>query len=435
MFESDQHEFDDGFDELGHVAPPPPLAKPAPEPVPAAASSDQGTAVELRAMPKSQPSPTASASPNPAANVAVAEPMVEDNEEEDEFGYEMEQEAAEFTDPAERQEEPPPPPTPKKGLPLWLMGGFAALVAFAVFVVYTATKPKDNAPPPGDMGPGIVAASGLRGHLNTRWDGDRKTGKLSYQLHLEPMEDRWQAGFSRVVLNPSMPLSVNIRLLDATGFALCGKELAFHFDPQNAKLQVPMPAAVGPNGKKLSAVERNAAYQAARQSAVTQMQAAEAVRERGKDVFQSQTGPDGLVTAVNVQGSLPCSPDQYKRASYWDLNTNFPTLDEQAVLLDPRAAARQEKESESGSHPAKRVSRQPQTGFIIQGDERVMEYDSARGQLWTQGRTFQIDRRVGQVTAMGWANNNTLVHYRCDQQANCALSAPGGAAALHARLN
>jgi hypothetical protein len=165
------------------------------------------------------------------------------------------------------------------------------------------------------------------------------------------------------------------------------------------------------------------------------MQAAEAVREQGKDVFQSQTGPDGLVTAVNVQGSLPCSPDQYKRASYWDLNTNFPTLDEQAALLDPRAAARQAKDSESGSHSAKRVSRQPQTGFIIQGDERVMEYDSVRGQLWMRGRTFQIDRRVGQVTATAWANNNTLVHYRCDQQANCALSAPGGAAVLHARLN
>jgi pyruvate/2-oxoglutarate dehydrogenase complex dihydrolipoamide acyltransferase (E2) component len=440
MFESDQHEFDEGFDELGHVAPPPPLAKPVPEPVPAVASSDQGTADELRAMLKAQPSPIASASVAPAANVAVAEPIVgaaeeeDDEEEEDEFDYEAEQETPEFTDPAERQEEPLPVP-PKKGLPLWLIGGLAALMAFAAFVVYTAMKPKDNAPPPGDMGPGIVAASGLRGHLNTRWDGDRKTGKLAYQLHIEPMEDRWQAGFSHVVLNPSIPLSVNMRLLDATGFALCGKDIAFHFDPQNAGVQVPMPSPVAANGKKLSAAERNAAYQAARQSAVAQMQAAEAVREQGKDVFQSQTGPDGLVTAVNVQGSLPCSPDQYKRASYWDLNTNFPTLDEQAALLDPRAAARQAKDSESGSHSAKRVSRQPQTGFIIQGDERVMEYDSVRGQLWMRGRTFQIDRRVGQVTATAWANNNTLVHYRCDQQANCALSAPGGAAVLHARLN
>jgi hypothetical protein len=435
MFESDQHEFDEGFDELGHVAPPPPLAKAVPAPVPAAASSDQSAADELRAMLKSQPSPTPSANVAPAANVAVAEPIVEDAEEEDdEFDYETQQEMPEFTDAAERKEEPPPP-APKKSLPIWLIGGFAALMVFAVFVVYTATKPKDNAPPPGDMGPGIVAASGLRGHLNTRWDGDRKTGKLAYQLHIEPMEERWQPGFSQVVLNPAMPLSVNIRLLDATGFALCGKEIAFHFDPQKAGAQVPMPSPVGANGKKLSTAERNAAYQAARQSAVTQMQAAEAVRERGKDVFQSQTGPDGLATAVNVQGSLPCSPEQYKRASYWDLNTNFPTLDEQAVLLDPRGAARQAKESEPGSHSAKRVPRQPQTGFIIQGDERVMEYDSVRGQLWTQGRTFQIDRRVGQVTAAAWANNNTLIHYRCDQQANCALTAPGGAAVLHARLN
>src|SRR3569833_1069807 len=189
------------------------------------------------------------------------------------------------------------------------------------------------------------------------------------------MEDGWQPGFSHVVLNPSIPLSVNMRLLDATGFALCGKDIPFHFDPQNAAVQVPMPSPVGANGKILSAAERNAAYHAARQSAVAQMQAAEAVREQWKDVFQSQTGPDGLVTAVNVQGSLPCSPDQYKRASYWDLNTNFPTLDEQAALLDPRAAARQARDAEPGSHSAKRVSRQPQTGFIIQGDERVMEYD------------------------------------------------------------
>ena len=74
-----------------------------------------------------------------------------------------------------------------------------------------------------------------------------------------------------------------------------------------------MPGAIGPNGKKLSVAERNAAYQAARQSALTQIQAAEVVREHGKDVFQSRTGPDGLVTAVNVQGTLPCSPDQYQR--------------------------------------------------------------------------------------------------------------------------
>lgn len=443
MFESDQHEFDEGFDELGHVSPPPPLAKPFAEPVRPAVSSDQGTADELRAMLRSQPSPISSTSAGlapeakaaPAASgsaVAVAEPEVEEEEEEDEYQYQ--QEVPEFTDPAEHAlEEQAPPKQPKKGIPIWMIGGFAALIGFAIFIVYTATKPKDGAPPPGDMGPGIVANAGLRGHLTTRWDGNRKTGKLVYQLHVESMEDRWQAGFSKAVLNPPQPLSVNMRLLDATGFALCGKEIPFHFDAQNAQVQVPMPPAVGPNGKKLSAAERTAAYQAARQSAITQMQAAQAVREQGKDVFQSALGPDGLVSAVNVQGTLPCSPDQYQKASYWDMNTNFPSLDEQAALLDPRAALKA-KEAGLGAH-AKKASTKPQSGFVLQGDERATEYDAARGQLWTQGRTFRIDKMLGAATAMAWANNNTLVHYRCDQQANCALTAPGGSAVLHAHVN
>lgn len=453
MFESDQHEFDEGVDELGHVAPPPPMAKPVPEAAAPGASpramADPAVAAAMRSELSSVKAPVTAAMPaqaaatgqtavmeRSAAPVAVAEPIVEEEEaeEEDEFGYDMEQEPAEFTDPAEGQEELKPPP-PKKGLPIWMLGGFAALIAFAIFVIYTATKPKDNTPPPGDMGPGIVAVSGLRGHLTTRWDGNSKTGRLVYQLHVEPMEDRWQAGFSKVVLNPPLPLWMNVRLMDATGFALCGKQIVFHFDPQNAKPQIAMPGPVGPNGKKLSLAERNAAYQAARQSAISQMQAGEVARENGKDIFQNQIGPDGQATAVNVQGSLPCSPDQYRRANYWDMSTNFPTLDEQADLLDPRAAARRARESEPDLHHAKRSSKQLQTGYIIQGDDRVMEYDAAQGQLWTHGRNFQIDRRVGQATAMAWANNNTLIHYRCDQQANCALTASGGTAVLHAHLN
>ncbi|MBS1801773.1 MAG: hypothetical protein JST28_00320 [Acidobacteria bacterium] len=448
MFESDQHEFDEGFDELGHVSPPPPLAKPVPEPVRPAASQDQGTADELRAMLRSQPSPVSSANASIAPEakvasavkaapsaVAVAEPEIEEEEEEQEDDYGYQQEIPEFTDPAEHAlEEQVPEKQPKKGIPIWMIGGFAALIGFAIFVVYTATKPKDNAPPPGDMGPGIVANAGLRGHLTTRWDGSRKTGKLVYQLHIEPMEDRWEAGFSKAVLNPPQPLSVNMRLLDATGFALCGKEVPFHFDAQNARVQVPMPSAAGANGKKMTAAERTAAYQAARQSAITQMQATAAAREQGKDVFQSAFGPDGLVSAVNVQGSLPCSPDQYQKASYWDMSTNFPSLDEQADLLDPRAAALRARESEPGAH-AKKAAPKPQSGFFLQGDERATEYDAARGQLWTQGRTFRIDRMVGAATATAWANNNTLVHYRCDQQANCALTAPGGSAVLHAHVN
>ena len=85
-------------------------------------------------------------------------------------------------------------PPPKKKPPVLLIGGFAALVVFAIFVLMTMNKPKDDTPPPGDLGPGIVAADGLRGHLETRWDGNAKTGRLAYKLQIVPMEDRWIAG-------------------------------------------------------------------------------------------------------------------------------------------------------------------------------------------------------------------------------------------------
>lgn len=407
MFESDQHEFDEEYAEVSHPAPPSPPKPPVATQVSSA--------------------PVATAS---AVAVAVQEPIVEEAHEEEAPEVE-EAEQEEFVDAAEKPAEEPPPQ--KKKPNLILIGGFVALVIFAIFVVFTASKPKSDAPPPGDLGPGIVAAAGLRGHLTTRWDGDAKTGRLSYQLRIEPMEDRWAAGFSRAINASPMPMSVNVRLLDSTGFALCGKEVDFRFDAKNAALPVTV-SPVGANGKKLSVTERNVALEAARQSQFSQMQAAEAAREHGKDIFQNQTTDDGAVTAVNAQGVLPCSPDQYRRADYWDFNTNFPTLSEQADLIDPKAALRAKELAASG-HPEKRALTKWGDGFVIQGDDRVTGYDSVRGLLWAEQKTFAIDKRYGQATASTWASNYMLIHYKCDQHANCALTAAGQAAVLHARLN
>ena len=191
---------------------------------------------------------------------------------------------------------------------------------------------------------------------------------------------------------------------------------------------------VGADGKKLSPSARTAAMQAARQSQVTQMQAAEVIRERGKDLFQNQTNSDGQVTAVNAQGTLPCSPDQYRHADYWDFNTNFPTLAEQAALVDPKSALHA-KEFDPPGHPEKRTLTKWGDGFVIQGDDRVTGYDSVHGLLWAEEKTFAIDKRFGQATAAAWASEYTLIHYRCDQHANCALTAAGQVAVLHARLS
>jgi hypothetical protein len=301
--------------------------------------------------------------------------------------------------------------------------------------MYSAKPKQPTTQPSGDMGPGIVAVSGLRGHLDAKWDGDAKSGRLAYQLRIEPMEERWGPGFSRVTLNPPMPISVNVRLLDASGFALCGKEVDLRFSPQTAA--VPAGLQTGPNGKKLSPAERVAVEQSARQTAISQMQAAESQREQGKDIFQNQTTTDGQVTALNAQGTLPCSPDQFKRADYWDFNTNFPTLADQAALLDPRLATAQHKELEPPAHPERRtVSKLAQQGYIIQGDDRVTGYDPIHGLLLAEeGKAFLIDKRTGRSTASAWASNYSLIHYKCDQHANCSLSSPGGLSVLRARLN
>ncbi len=88
MFESDQHDFDDEYEELSHPAPPFPAAKQAAaEPVPNGKPSTSSIAQQPSASTTSaRPSVAAgSATTSLSASVAVAEPMVEDEENEEEL--------------------------------------------------------------------------------------------------------------------------------------------------------------------------------------------------------------------------------------------------------------------------------------------------------------------------------------------------------------
>src|SRR6266568_1847492 len=303
-------------------------------------------------------------------------------------------------------------------------------------LVLNRPKPAETAAP-GDMGPGISAASGLRGHLVTQWTGNARSGKLQYQLRVEPLAQSQAQGVSLVNARPPGPYSMNIRLMDATGFALCGKEIIFHFVPQ--KSSPPPPYTPPAKGKKADAAARIAAEHAAREADIQHAQTAEADRERGKDMFENQAGSDGLISAVNAQGDLPCSADLYKRASYWDFTTNFPTIAEQDALRDPRAAAQAKRDAEEEQNPSlkrKPVPKKPLSAFYIQGDDRATGFDHQRGVLEAEeGKSFLITAAAERSTAAHWANNYSLIHYKCDQHASCALTVAGGLSAVHARLN
>jgi hypothetical protein len=325
-----------------------------------------------------------------------------------------------------------PAPRGKLGTPV-VFGGFAVLV-LVILGLFLMKGTKPPAQPEGDLGPGIYAAAGLRGHLVTKWEGDTKTGKPQYQLRIEPMEPQQVSGFAFVNARPPAPLSANIRLLDSTGFALCGKEIVFHYDPKGyASQSTPTPPA-----NKAEAA-RIAAAQIARESELLQQKEQEVQRESGKDIFENQTDADGRITAISVQGYLPCSVDAYRRADYWDFTTNFPTLDEQNALLDPKSAQALRHDAdpnEPQTAPRRKVAKKLVSAFYIQGDDRVTGYDPSRGLLEAgAGRSFVVDRSSAPGIANEWAANSTLIHYKCDQQANCALTNAGGLHPVRARMN
>jgi hypothetical protein len=346
------------------------------------------------------------------------------------YEAEEEEEDAESNFPVEKEE------TKKKQFP-YMLFAFGAVAIMVVALLYLSKPKKADEAMPGDLGPGVSAQAGIRGHLVTQWDGNSKAGKLRYQLRLEPIGPVQAPGFAKVNENPLAPYSINMRILDQAGFALCGKEILFRFDPQSAPLNIPVEAHPGKKGEAA-----RAAAQAARKAELDSMVAAEAERERGKDIFQNQAGPDSVVTAVNTQGTLPCSPDQYKRAYYWDFTTNFPTVDEQFAMVDPKAAAAAKREKESGDRSESRdshrrsSSRKPLSAYYIQGDDRVTGYDPAHGVLEaTAGRSFTIPNKPEQTIAANWAHSYSLIHYKCDQHASCALTSAGGMSVVYARIN
>jgi hypothetical protein len=291
----------------------------------------------------------------------------------------------------------------------------AALGALVFLTQKTLDKPKSPTET-DDLGAGISNASGLRGHLVTRWQG-----KAQYMLKIEPLDPRDSTGFAAVAANPAGPISINVRLLDASGFALCGKEIVMPYNP--VRVNRPSPPA------QKSGTEAD----------LDRATALEKARENGKDLFQNILGSDGAVEALWAQGVLPCSPDQYKRVDYWDLSTNFPTRAEQDQLLNRHRAAEAESDkSERDANDALKRKAQPklQSAFYMEGDDRATAFEPGRNLLTIgPGKTFTVERAADIATAAAWADDSSLIHYSCDQHATCALKRAGATSVILAKLD
>jgi hypothetical protein len=275
-----------------------------------------------------------------------------------------------------------------------------------LLVILIAIVSSLMAPPDGryDLGPVTSAATGLNGRVFLQWDK-----KLQYRMTLEPTYPDQQAEFAVAVANSQQPLSVQINLLDIKGFVLCGKEILLKYNAQNEQVAQEL------------------------------QNAQESMRERGRDVFENQTGPDGRITAINAHGDLPCSARAYEKAQSWSFTTNFPTVAGQDELLKseretkakavrPPAEDAAERKKTAAKLPAKLAA------FSIEGDDAIVDLDAFHGTIVTRGRkTFFVDKTSPALTNARWQDYPVSIHYRCDRSLDCILM-NGGAGTLHARL-
>lgn len=269
--------------------------------------------------------------------------------------------------------------TPARSPRLLAVLGFAvAAGGLCVLALMHFGKPSAAPSAFQDLGAGISNATGLRGSLKARWQG----ASAQYQLELEPIDPLQSAGFSFVAAHPPGPLFLHMRLLDATGYQVCGKDVLFPLDPSSP---------------------------------------GEADRERGHDVLQAAVDDNGKVVSMSAQGTLPCTPQQYKQVDYWDFSTNFPALADQDRLMAQSSDARSRQDAKAHA----RRKAQP-SAFYLEGDERATGYDASRNLLESgMGRNYRVTGAGQQATAASWADHNALLHYKCDQSSHCELVSAG----------
>lgn len=293
-------------------------------------------------------------------------------------------------------------------LPLILAVALVIAVASAALMMARngSLRPTSKKENPGDLGQGVSIDAGLRGHLVT----ELQDKTVHYKLKMEPIALPEQDAFGREVAANKAVLYFNLRVLDAVGDPVCGKQVV------------------------LPPVGSNAA-------------------PAGADAFQRVKSTRGTIDGLWVEGTLPCSPDQFARFSYWDFTSNFPSVDDQdrtfgidhraqtesSEQQEPAAQAQssptaQTKTTTSGARRRAAKKQKPQVGFYLQGDDHISAFEPGRNILTVgPGRSFVVLRATDLATASAWADDAALVHYICDQQAYCTLKRSGSAATIVAR--
>lgn len=294
----------------------------------------------------------------------------------------------------------------------------AGILAVIIFTVLMFNKPTSTAPPFQDLGPGVSNIAGLKGHLVTRWQKG-----VQYQITFEPLFGIYKPGFSYAVGHPPGPLWVDIRLLDSTGYALCGKRIGFRYNPGRTDVHLTLLREPAPRVVKVS----DTAPATPSTGGKAQPKAG-----HGIDTFQNEMGDNGQVASVYAQGELPCSEAQYKKFNYWDFSTNFPSIEKQDALMKAPAIAA--ARAAAAAHEAELRKDAQSPHYFVEGDATVRDFDSSTATLESgNGQHFIVVKKNEAATANAWAANNAQIHYKCDTLANCMLTRAGDGRIVNAK--
>ncbi len=307
-----------------------------------------------------------------------------------------------------RAEIPPPPPPPaptptqallqqnKNLLRALAVGG--AVVAVTALIAWLALR-KDEPPAYIDLGTSNIPAAGLQGRLVARW-----LGSAAYELHVDPIAPQQLSGFSAVVANPPHPLSVSLRLKDASG-VVCRKEILFPYNPQPAS-GADHPDALQPQ------------------------------KTFAGDTVQNVASADGTIDEIVVDGPLDCAEKTYGRIAAWDFSSNFPVVaDQDDWLKHEQSVAANERRRAAEIHARALIPKTQPLSAPIEGDDVVVSDNPSRGSVETRaGRVFYFGREGLREAEAGWQVFPVAIHFRCDTKSFCVLTRIGTSIVLQARL-
>ncbi len=311
-----------------------------------------------------------------------------------------------------------------------LAAGLGVLTSLAVVAfVLMPGRPADTS---YDMGLVTSTSNGLKGHLITNW-GDR----LGYKLTIEPSDPAQLDSFVTAINQPPQPLSVNLQLKDVTGSVVCDTPILLKYDPlKNIPNVVTRDPATNNAKTKKVKIDESAQTQAEVDRALNNARqlGQELNREHGKDIFQPVTGPDGQISSIAAQGTLPCTRKQYQSAASWAFVTNFPSVLQPAGPQDSDANDTLEAFGiapgrNSGNFKAtaeRKAARKvplPNSHFSVEEDDVLVGYQSATGIVETRGgKSFLVEKRDMVASSLKGVDLPIPIHYRCDQLGACALA-------------